>query len=676
MTTRRVLLGLAMVCAASASSSLTLGGVRGTVLVGQPLNIGIQMTVDGTEDARSLCIAAEVFSGDSRVDPSRVTISMDPPDANGNAVVRIRSNAAVEEAFVAVNLRAGCAQVSTRRYVMLADIITETVAEPAAQVGAPAATVPVQQSAPAPASAAAGASVAPSNGGVAIGASPASPVPASRPARAATPRPAAPKVQSSGVVKPAEPKPARAVAQPRLKLDSVQPLAAIDPNLRKSTELATTPAATPEKSAEAAALWRTLNAQPQDILREAQRLQGLEAEFKAFREQTNKNQAELAAQLQKAAEQRDQSMYVYILSGLLALAMVLVAGLWWSLRRRAEAQREWWEDRGQAGHPAKQREDGAASAADASASSSGLPSNGSATQPGQAPGGASREGAKEPAGAMQARSMAESRSSDARLHDKADHSEELFDVQQQADFFLSLGQTDQAIALLNNHIRSSEETSPLAYLELLRIYHSTGRTQEYEALRTSFMRVFNANVPDFQSYGEETRDLESYRGIVPGIQAAWGTPKGEKMLDEMMFRRPGSKWDHAFEMMAYAELSMLQGIAKEVSATPAGERNTVSVFGVLPLGNRAGAAAAGQKPVNALGLDLDLGGQEPMAPPASTFLEQRPEPKFSEDLPTRPGLLVSSGTPPKRNAASELPDNLVNFDPEPTPLPKLDPGKN
>lgn len=673
MTTRRVLLGLAMVCAASASSSLTLGGVRGTVLVGQPLNIGIQMTVDGSEDARSLCIAAEVFSGDSRVDPSRVTISMDPPDANGNTVVRIRSNAAVEEAFVAVNLRAGCAQVSTRRYVMLADIITETVAEPAAQVVAPAATVPVQQSAPAPASAAAGASVAPSSGGVAIGASPASPVPASRTARAATPRPAAPKVQSSGVVKPAEPKPARAVAQPRLKLDSVQPLAAIDPNLRKSTELATTPAATPEKSAEAAALWRTLNAQPQDILREAQRLQGLEAEFKAFREQTNKNQAELAAQLQKAAEQRDQSMYVYILSGLLALAMVLVAGLWWSLRRRAEAQREWWEDRGQAGHPAKQREDGAASAADAS--SSGLPSNGSATQPGQALGGALREGANEPAGAMQARSMAESRSSDARLHDKADHSEELFDVQQQADFFLSLGQTDQAIALLNNHIRSSEETSPLAYLELLRIYHSTGRTQEYEALRTSFMRVFNANVPDFQSYGEETRDLESYRGIVPSIQAAWGTPKGEKMLDEMMFRRPGSKWDHAFEMMAYAELSMLQGVAKEVSATPTGERNAVSVFGVLPLGNRAGAVVAGQKPVNALGLDLDLGGQEPVSIPASTDLE-RPEPKFSEDLPTRPGLLGSSGTPPKRNAASELPDNLVNFDPEPTPLPKLDPGKS
>ena len=670
---RHVWLGLAMVCAASASSSLTLGGVRGAVVVGQPLNIGIQMTVDGTEDARSLCIAAEVFSGDTRVDPSRVTVSMDPPDANGNTVARIRSNAPVEEAFVAVNLRVGCTQVSTRRYVVLTDIVTETVSESAAQVAAPTAAAPVAQSAPAPSSTGPVASAAPSNGAVAAAAAPAQPVPVSRPSRV-VPRQAAPKAQASGVVKPAEPKPARAVAQPRLKLDSVQPLAAIDQNLRKSTELATTPAATPEKSAEAAALWRTLNAQPQDILREAQRLQGLEAEFKAFREQTNKNQAELAAQLQIAAQQRDQSMYVYILSGLLALAMVLVAGLWWSLRRRAEAQREWWEERGQAGERARPQENGAASAADVSAAEQGIPANGAASQPGQVPGATSGEGANESAGAKQAKSMAESRSADGRFQDKAEHYEELFDVQQQADFFLSLGQTDQAIALLNNHIRSSEETSPLAYLELLRIYHSTGRTQEYEALRTSFMRVFNANVPEFQSYGEETRDLESYRGIVPSIQAAWGTPKGEKMLDEMMFRRPGSKWDHAFELTAYTELSMLQGIAKEVSATPAGERNPVSVFGVLPLGNRVGGAAAGHRPANALGLDLDLGGQEPAAA-APAYLE-RPEPKFSEELPTRPGLLSSSGTTPKRKAAGDLPDNLVNFEPEPTPLPKLDPGKS
>ena len=673
MSTRQVLLGLAMVLAAGASSSLTLGGVRGIVLVGQPLNIGIQMTVDGTEDARSLCVAAEVFNGDNRVDPSRVTVSMDPPDANGNTVARIRSNAVIDEAFIAVNLKAGCAQVSSRRYVMLADVITEPVAEPAAQVVAPAAIEPVQQSASAAASAPPVAGAAPSSGGVATGASPARPAAASRPSRVA-PRQSAPRVQSSGAVKLAEPRPARTVAQPRLKLDSVQPLAAIDQNLRNSTELATTPAATPEKSAEAAVLWRTLNAQPLDILKDAQRLQGLEAEFKAFRELTNKNQAELAAQLQKAAQQRDQSMYVYILSGLLALAMVLVAGLWWSLRRRAEAQREWWQDRGQAGQLAKPREGGAVGATGASTPASGLASSSSAMEPGQATGGVSREGMNEPAGAMQARSMAKSKLTDSRFHDKAEQSEELFDVQQQADFFLSLGQTDQAVALLNNHIRSSEETSPLAYLELLRIYHSTGRTQEYDALRTSFMRVFNANVADFKSYGEETRDLESYRGIVPSIQAAWGTPKAETMLDEMMFRRPGSKWDHAFELTAYAELSMLQGIAREVSATPTGERNPVSVFGVLPTGNRPGAAPAGQQPANALGLDLDLGGQEPVVSTESAYLE-RPEPKFAEDVPTRPGLLGPSGTLPKP-AAIGLPDNLVDFDAKPTTLPKLDPGKN
>lgn len=638
MTLWRMLLGLAMVCAASVSSSLTLGVVRGTVLFGQPLNIGIQMTVDGTEDARSLCVAAEVFNGDARMDPSRVTVSMDAPDANGNTVARIRSSAVVDEAFVAVNLKAGCSQVSSRRYVMLTDVPVEPaaapVSEPVAQVVAPAAPTTAQQGAPVSDRSATGAAADSSTARSAV---------APGPSRLASRQPNS-RPQSSGPVKQVEPKPGRTVAQPRLKLDSVQPLAGIDQNLRKSTELATMPAATPEKSAEAALLWRTLNSEPQDILKQTQRLQGLEAEFKAFRELTNKNQAELAAQLKIAAQQQDKSMYLYILSGLLALAMVLVAALWWNLRRRVEAQREWWQDRGETAPLARRGVDLAADPRDDASpvgSASTLAPSPSLVGSKQASGGDSLEGANDVRDSNQLRSIVESTSEAAPRQEKSAQYEELFDVQQQADFFLSLGQTDQAVALLNNHIRSSEETSPLAYLELLRIYHSTGRAKEYDALRTSFMRVFNANVPDFHSYGEETRDLESYRGIVPSIQASWGTSKAEKMLDEMMFRRPGSKWDHAFELTAYAELCLLHGIAKEVSASPVVERNSVSVFGVLPTGSGPGTAPASYKAANALGLDLDLGGDPESVASAPAIVLARPNPEFSEDTPTRPAQLGS-----------------------------------
>ena len=40
--------------------------------------------------------------------------------------------------------------------------------------------------------------------------------------------------------------------------------------------------------------------------------------------------------------------------------------------------------------------------------------------------------------------------------------EELFDIQQQADFFISVGEHQQAIEVLKKHIAEYRETSPLA----------------------------------------------------------------------------------------------------------------------------------------------------------------------------------------------------------------------
>ena len=47
--------------------------------------------------------------------------------------------------------------------------------------------------------------------------------------------------------------------------------------------------------------------------------------------------------------------------------------------------------------------------------------------------------------------------------------EELFDIQQQAEFFVSVGEHDQAVDVLKKHIAAHRETSPSAYLELLRL---------------------------------------------------------------------------------------------------------------------------------------------------------------------------------------------------------------
>jgi hypothetical protein len=53
--------------------------------------------------------------------------------------------------------------------------------------------------------------------------------------------------------------------------------------------------------------------------------------------------------------------------------------------------------------------------------------------------------------------------------------EELIDLEQQAEFFVVLGQDEAAIDLLNGHIDSSGDASPLPYLKLLEIHRRRGK---------------------------------------------------------------------------------------------------------------------------------------------------------------------------------------------------------
>src|SRR6185369_12997803 len=64
--------------------------------------------------------------------------------------------------------------------------------------------------------------------------------------------------------------------------------------------------------------------------------------------------------------------------------------------------------------------------------------------------------------------------------------EELIDLEQQAEFFVVLGQDEAAIDLLVGHLRDSGGTSPLPYLKLLEIYRRRGERESYERTRERF----------------------------------------------------------------------------------------------------------------------------------------------------------------------------------------------
>jgi hypothetical protein len=144
--------------------------------------------------------------------------------------------------------------------------------------------------------------------------------------------------------------------------------------------------------------------------------------------------------------------------------------------------------------------------------------------------------------------------------------EELVDIQQQADFFMSLGQTDQAIEVLESHIQHNTETSALVWLDLLAIYRALHRREDYEMLRGDFQRVFNAQVPAYDSTPTISGGLEDYPRALTRIAALWPSPKVMDVIEESIFRKPGGEGAEPFDLEAYRELVMLYNLGREVVA--------------------------------------------------------------------------------------------------------------
>jgi tetratricopeptide (TPR) repeat protein len=205
--------------------------------------------------------------------------------------------------------------------------------------------------------------------------------------------------------------------------------------------------------------------------------------------------------------------------------------------------------------------------------------------------------------------------------------EELFDVQQQADFFISLGEHEQAIQVLKDHLAESQEPSALAYLDLLKLYHKLDRKTDYQQARQDFNRLFNASAPAFDQYTDRSRGLESYETALSRIQALWPQPKVLDLIEKSIFREPGDLGAEVFDMEAYRELLLLHAIAKDVirreksDGLISGDFEHTAIRPLNAANNRAMAAAAAAQadlmretlPQDALpaassnlGLDVDL----------------------------------------------------------------------
>ncbi|OOG39786.1 hypothetical protein B0B52_14245 [Polaromonas sp. A23] len=436
---RRLLLGCLWLCVVS-SSAVTLGPNTRSAVLGQPLDLSMQVMLEAGDNPQSLCLEADVFYAEKMLGKTDVKVTTEKAANAQDWMIHVRAAAPVEGPVVTVHLRAGCVQKTARRYVVLAATKSRSVA-PDAQA-----------------------------------------------------------LSAGGTSTPA------------------------------STEPGT------------------------------EKVLALENELRQMRDNLQKSQSALAeskVQLEKVEGGRYGKVPMY---GLAALVLIVFAVVFFLGYMRSVAREP--------------------SSAFAPLPAGLGPDGGPSTLMPLADAGPSLDGRVNESLFDELRRVSRSSPPSESVpplppRDRPRFSvsvpfvprtvkvPELFDLQQEVEFFSSLKQQAKAIELLREHLVGNVKTSALVYLDLLDLYHQTGKEQDYEDLRDDFNRVFNTRIGPFARYAPAASGGPVYAGVLLRIQAAWPGREVFKIIEDALFREPGN----ATEVLAleeYRELLLLYAVVREI----------------------------------------------------------------------------------------------------------------
>jgi len=669
---------------AATGMAFSLGRSQGPAFVGRPLDISIQAVLDDSESSANACLGAEVFYADNRMENSRVRVSLEKIGPGQEALIRVRASAVVDEPVVTVLVRAGCGSPMEKRYVLLADLAPQQASAAPANLPAPTrervAAVPTPVDAP--------------------------PVLADVKPRPVTGRLRPQAARSADQAAPAQARAAvRAPVKPvaRLTLEPLDLTLELPPQLKVSRDLLSLPAASAEQRAMAAAMWKALTAEPGDVLRDAGKMNAMESDLRRLSAETRINREALATLQGQLQQQHDARVWLYAFIAGLSLALLAAAyvwrrrraafganypdGPWW--RRKKPSEMNWFaRDTGAYGND---RADSFPADSDLLYLASQDRGEG-AQRKGGTPLQPAPKAPAAPPPPVSRRDRVDFALSMPHMP-RAVNAEELFDVQHQAEFFISIGKHEQAVAVLRSHISEEVQTSALVYLDLFSLYHQLKRREDFEGLRGEFNRLFNANLPPFESYSGIGPGLEAYQAALSRIVSLWPTPKVLEVIEESVFRKPGSRAE-AFGLEAYRELLFLYGIAKEIvqSQPAAGESLLDFDLPSLPAADPTGLAHQGGSGELAGGtaiqpLSAACGDDREVA-----FPYLRAEAVLDIDLSTleKDGPILTAGLPaglapaPKTPVPAALTDgfgdfNLIDFEvsgSSPSPAEAVRPAKS
>jgi len=598
--------------------ALGFGRIANSTVLGQPLDFTVPLRFDADEFVAAECVTVEVFSGDNKIAPSSVHLRLEPSGDPAAPRLHVTTGALIDEPIVTLNVGVGCPVRLSRKFIAFIDPPLVMLAQ-----SAPPAERPVE----APAVAA---SATPRDNDVLSPRPPpvrrtetpaAARAPAAerRASAARAPRavvraplerraPAAPTPRSEARVKAAAAPASGAGA--RLRLDAAPMLAR---PARSASAVGTTPAGVASVDAAASALAaQAVAAASQPVAnapQDGERLRQLEdnlAKLKADGDATRSQLAALQARLREAEGDRRSDSLVYLLFGLVALLALALAGVLWWARQRERERAGWW-------------------AAAAERASAGAVAG---HEPAHAPGAAlaavaaedddARADSVNPAGWRHTVEIPELDTGDVPR--RAVSAEELIDLEQQAEFFVTLGQDDAAVDLLLNHIGSAGGISPLPYLKLLEIHRHRSDREAYERVREQFNQRFNAYAPAWEDRHAPPRSLEDDADVMARLQAAWQTPaRAMGVLEPLLFRQGTS--EPVFDLAAYREVLFLYEVARDLAEHES--RPTAVDFELpledapsvvsYPMHNTVPVTPSGHV-ARPLAVDVDLGLDEPETP--------------------------------------------------------------
>lgn len=145
------------------------------------------------------------------------------------------------------------------------------------------------------------------------------------------------------------------------------------------------------------------------------------------------------------------------------------------------------------------------------------------------------------------------------------HIEEISDITQEAEFWMSVNDPHRAIEILEPQSVDDFPQTPITWLYLLDLYRLVGDEDKYLQLRKRFKGKFNARIPDF---GEEViaspvRSFEDFPHLVAKCCAVWNTEEISGYLESLLIdNREGDRL--GFDLPVYRDILFLLTLSNDV----------------------------------------------------------------------------------------------------------------